>query len=92
MLNQDKSILIAYLNTAIMNKEKGTLFLTKFRQYLEERFINTKEVNDDSLVILVVPADRTEIVLLNSKYPNYEQIKKDAEQILENYIHKEKIS
>ena len=92
MLNQDKSILIAYLNTVMMNKEKGIMFLTQFRHYLEEQFINTKEINDDSLVILVVPADRTEIVLLNAKYPDYEQIKKDAEQILNDYINKEKIS
>ena len=92
MLNQDKSILIAYLNIAIMNKEKGMAFLSQFKYYLEEKFLNTKEINDDSVVLLVVPADRTEIVLLNAKYPNYEQIKNDAEQILENYINKEKIS
>ena len=92
MLNQDKSILIAYLNTTNMNREKGMQFLNQFKLYLEEKFINTKEINDDSLIILTVPADRTEIVLLNSKYPDYEQIKKDAEQILENYINKEKIS
>lgn len=92
MLNQDKSILVAYLNTYNMNKEKGLVLVNQFKHYLEEKFINTKEINDDSLVILVVPADRTEIVLLNSKYPDYEQIKKDAELVLENYINKEKIS
>jgi hypothetical protein len=92
MLNQDKSILVAYLNTHNMNREKGLVLVHQFKQYLEDKFINTKEINDDSLVILVVPADRTEIVLLNSKYPDYEQIKKDAELVLENYINKEKIS
>ena len=92
MLNQDKYILVAYLNTTNMNREKGIQFLNQFKLYLEGKFINTKEINDDSLVILVVPADRTEIVLLNAKYPDYEQIKKDAEQILNNYINKEKIS
>lgn len=86
MLNQDKSILVAYLNTTMMNKEKGIAFLTQFRQYLEEKFINTKEINDDSLIILTVPADRTEIVLLNSKYPDYEQIKKDAKEMLDKYL------
>lgn len=92
MLNQDKSILIAYLNTHNMGYSKGIEFLNQFKKYLEEKFINTREINDDSVVILVVPADRTEIVLLNSKYPNYEQIKKDTEQILNDYINKEKIS
>ena len=86
MLNQDKSILVAYLNTTMMNKEKGIAFLTQFRHYLEEKFINTKEINDDSLIILTVPADRTEIVLLNSKYPDYEQIKKDAKEMLDKYL------
>lgn len=86
MLNQDKSILVAYLNTTTMNKEKGIAFLTQFRQYLEEKFINTKEINDDSLIILTVPADRTEIVLLNSKYLDYEQIKKDAKEMLDKYL------
>lgn len=90
MLNQDKSILVAYLNTTMMSKEKGIAFLTQFRHNLEEKFLNTKEINDDSLVILTVPADRTEIVLLNAKYPNYEQIKKDAETILNKYLNKEK--
>jgi len=90
MLNQDKSILVAYLNTTMMNQEKGMAFLTQFRHYLEEKFINIKEINDDSIVILTVPADRTEIVLLNAKYPNYEQIKKDAETILNEYLNKEK--
>lgn len=92
MLNQDKAILVAYLNTTNMNREKGMQFLNQFKLYLEGKFINMKEINDDSLIILTVPADRTEIVLLNSKYPNYEQIKKDAEKLLENYINKEKIS
>ena len=92
MLNQDKSILVAYLNTYHVNREKGLVLVNQFKHYLEEKFINTKEINDDSLVILVVPADRTEIVLLNCKYPDYEQIKKDAELVLENYINKEKIS
>lgn len=88
MLNQDKSILVAYLNTYNMNREKGLVLVHQFKQYLEDKFINTKEINDDSLVILVVPADRTEIVLLNCKYPDYEQLKRDAEEILNNYINK----
>jgi len=86
MLNQDKSILVAYLNTTMMNKEKGMVFLTQFRHYLEEKFINIKEINDDSLVTLVVPADKTEIVLLNSKYPNYDKFKNDIKDILDEYL------
>ncbi len=92
MLNKDKSILIAYLDVTRLSREKGIAWLHQFKSYIEDKFINTKEINDDSLVILVVPADRTEMVLLNAKYPNYEQMKKDAEQILNDYINKEKIS
>ncbi len=92
MLNQDKSILVVYLDITNMSREKGIAWLNQFKNYVKDQFINYKEINDDSLVTLIVPADRTEIVLLNAKYPDYEQIKKDAEQILENYINKEKIS
>lgn len=92
MLNQDKSILVVYLDITNMSREKGIAWLNQFRNYIKDQFINNKEINDDSLVTLIVPADRTEIVLLNAKYPDYKQIKKDAEQILENYINKEKIS
>ena len=88
MLNQDKSILVAYINTTNMKKENGIVFLNQFKTYIENKFINEKEINDDSLIILVVPADRTEIKLLNSKYPDYEKIKKDAEEILKNYLNK----
>ena len=89
MLNRDKSILIAYLDVTKMNKEKGIIFVHQFKNYIETQFYNTKEINDDSLVILVIPADRTEIVLLNAKYPNYEQIKKDAKELLDEYLHGE---
>ena len=89
MLNQDKSILVAYLDITKMNREKGIIFVNQFKNYIENQFYNTKEINDDSIIILVIPADRTEIVLLNAKYPDYEQINKEAKEWLDEYLHGE---
>jgi len=89
MLNQDKSILVAYLDITKMNKERGTIFINQFKNYIKNQFYNTKEINDDSIIILVIPADRTEIVLLNAKYPDYEQINKEAKEWLDEYLHGE---
>ena len=90
MLNRDKSILVVYLDVTRMNREKGMLFLNEIRNYLDNKFYNTKEINDDSLVVLPIPADRTEIVLLNSKYPDYEQFKNEINEILDEYLNNEK--
>ena len=84
MKNNEKTILVAYLDITSMNKEKGMISLNNLKNYLESKFYNDNNKYDDSLVIITLPADRTEVVLLNSKYPNYEQLKKDAEQIIEN--------
>lgn len=89
MLNQDKSILVAYLDVTKMNRERGVIFVNQFKNYIESQFYNDKEINDDSIVILVIPADRTEIVLLNAKYPDYEQINKEAKEWLDEYLHSE---
>lgn len=89
MLNQDKSILVAYLDITKMNRERGVIFVNQFKNYIENQFYNTKEINDDSIIILVIPADRTEIVLLNAKYPDYEQINKEAKEWLDEYLHGE---
>ena len=89
MLNQDKSILVAYLDITKMNRERGVIFVHQFKNYIENQFYNTKEINDDSIVILVIPADRTKIVLLNAKYPDYEQINKEAKEWLDEYLHGE---
>ena len=88
MLNQDKSILVAYIDIRNINKEKGIHLITQVNAKLNSLFANKTVIDDDSLVIITLPADRTEIVLLNAKYPNYEQIKKDAEKLLEDYINK----
>lgn len=89
MLNQDKSILVAYLDITKMNRERGVIFVNQFKNYIENQFYNTKEINDDSIIILVIPADRTEIVLLNAKYPDYEQINKETKEWLDEYLHGE---
>lgn len=92
MLNNEKSILVAYINVAGFNKERAMLMLTNVREYIKTECYNNKMPSDDSMIILALPSDRTEIVLLNAKYPDYEQIKKDAEQILNNLIEKENIN
>ena len=84
MLNNEKSILVVYVDITNFKKEQAMQLLNNVKSTLESKFYNRKHPEDDSLVIIVMPADRTEIVLLNSKYPDYEQLKKDAEQILEN--------
>ena len=89
MLNNEKAILVVYLDTTRFNREKGMVMITNIREYIKKEFYNVKMPSDDSLIILVLPSDRTEIVLLNAKYPDYNQIKKDAEKILNDFINNE---
>ena len=91
MLNCEKTILVAYFNISEFNKHKGLEAFNQFKIYIESQFDNNKEINDDSMIILVVPSYKTEIQLLNAKYPNYEQIKNDAEKILNNYLNKQEL-
>lgn len=90
MLNNEKTILVAYIDITGFNKERAMLMLTNVREYIKSECYNNKIPSDDSMIILTLPADRTEIVLLNSKYPDYEQIKSDVEQILNNFIENNK--
>jgi len=91
MLNCEKTILVAYFNKSEFNKYKGLEAFNQFKTYIESQFKNSKEINDDSVIILVIPSYKTEIQLFNTKYPNYEQIKNDAEKILNKYLNKKEL-
>ncbi len=93
MLNCDKAILVAYIDVHDRNKASGMQALADFRSYLERLFYNEKEINDDSLVIIVVPSDKTEIQLLNARYPDYEKLENFAKhKMIEFMEEQEKIS
>ena len=91
MQNCDKAILVAYLDVSDRNKASGMQALNNFKHYLETLFYNENEINDDSLVILVVPSDRTEIQLLNARYPDYKKLEEFAQHKLIEYLENEKI-
>ena len=61
MLNCEKSILVVYVNTKDMSKDKGMIALAQIRNHIESQFINEKEINDDSLVIIVLPSDKMDV-------------------------------
>ena len=93
MLNCDKAILVAYINVYDVNRAKGVQMVSQYKEYLEGSFYNEKEINDDSLIILVVPSDRTEIQLLNARYPDYEKLENFAKhKMIEFMEEQEKIS
>lgn len=91
MLNCDKSILVCYFDVYNCNKAKGKQMLNEFKKYIDDCFTNTKETNDDSLVILVIPANYTEIKLLNARYPDYETIEDYAKTKMEEFLEDQKI-
>ena len=86
MQNCEKAILVAYINITNVNKDKGMSMLNSFREYLIRSFKNEKEINDDSLITLVMPSDRTEIQLLNARYPDYKKIVELSEQKIKEYL------
>ena len=91
MLNCDKSILVCYLNVYHCNEATGGRMLNKVKKILDDCFFtNTKEKNDDSLVILVIPADYTEIKLLNARYPDYKTIEDYAKTKMEEFLKDQK--
>ena len=93
MLNCDKAILVAYIDVYNVNKAKGVEMVSQFKYYLEKSFYNEKEINDDSLVILTIPSNKTEIQLLNARYPDYEKLENFAKhKMIEFMEEQEKIS
>jgi len=93
MLNCDKAILVAYVDVYNVNRAKGVEMVSQFKYHLDKSFYNEKEINDDSLVILVIPSNRTEIQLLNARYPDYEKLENFAKhKMIEFMEEQEKIS
>lgn len=88
MQNCEKSILVAYININNINRSKGIEMIHQMKCYLEDAFINRKEIDDDSVIILVIPSDKTEIQLLNAKYPDYKTIVETSEKIIKDYLDK----
>ena len=88
MLNCDKAILVAYIDIHNIYKEKGIKKFTQLKNYIENKFYNEKEINDDSLIILVLPSDKTEIQLLNMRYPEYEKFLEESKKIYEELKNK----
>ena len=86
MLNCEKSILVVYVNVENLCREKGILLLTRIRDRIESQFINEKEINDDSLVIIVLPSNKMEVQLLNARYPDYKTIVESSEKIINDYL------
>ena len=86
MLNCEKSILVVYVNVEKIGREKGILLLSNIRDRIESQFINEKEINDDSLVIIVLPSNKMEVQLLNARYPDYKTIIESSEKIINDYL------
>lgn len=86
MLNCEKSILVVYVNVENLGREKGIMLLTHIRDHVESQFINEKEINDDSLVIIVLPSNKMEVQLLNARYPDYKTIVESSEKIINDYL------
>lgn len=86
MLNCEKSILVVYVNVENLGREKGIVLLTRIRDRIESQFINEKEINDDSLVIIVLPSNKMEVQLLNARYPDYKTIVESSEKIINDYL------
>lgn len=91
MLNCDKVILVAYIDVYNISKENGIQKFAQLKNYIEDKFYNEKEINDDSLIILVLPSDKTEIQLFNARYPDYKKLEEFAQQKIIEYFEKEKI-
>ena len=90
MQNCEKAILVAYINITNVNRERGMLMLNNYGEYLKKEFSNEKDINDDSLITLVMPSDRTEIQLLNARYPDYKKIVELSEQKIKEYFNANK--
>ena len=86
MLNCEKSILVVYLNVENISREKGMNLLVQIKNHIEKEFNNEKEINDDSLKIIVLPSNKTEIQLLNARYPDYKTITEFCNKKIEDFF------
>jgi len=92
MKNCEKAILVAYIDIASYSRIKGLEFINQFKYYLDKSFYNEKEINDDSLVILVIPTNKTEIQLLNARYPDYKELENYAQHKMIEFLEEKNIS
>ena len=92
MQNCEKAILVAYIDISNMSREKGIIKFNQFKIYIEDKFRNGKEINDDSLIILVLPSDKTEIQLLNARYPDYKKLEEFAQHKIIEFLEEQNIS
>ena len=86
MLNCEKSILVVYVNVENIGREKAMVMLNQIKQHIEMQFKNEKEINDDSLVIIVLPSDKMDVQLLNARYTDYKTIIESSEKIINDYL------
>ena len=61
--NNEKCILVAYVNTFALSREKGMALLYSFKNTLEKSF-NSTEI-DDTMVFIYLPSDHNDIKILN---------------------------
>ena len=92
MQNCEKAILVAYIDISNMSREKGIIKFNQLKNYIEDKFYNEKEINDDSLIILVLPSDKTEIQLLNARYPDYKKLEEFAQHKIIEFLEEQNIS
>ena len=79
--NCDKSILVIYLDVENVSRQHARLEMVEVLEYTKGAFNPMSE--DDSMVILVFPSDRTEVKLFNPNCLNVtdEEIKEVEEHI-----------
>lgn len=87
--NNEKCILVAYVNTDTMSREKGMVLLNSFKNTIEKSF-NSIET-DDTMVFIYLPSDHNDIKVLNpaNSFLTEEDINKYKEA-LNNFIENNK--
>ena len=92
MKNCEKAILVAYIDISNMSKEKGAIKFNQLKIYIEDKFRNEKEITDDSLIMLILPSDKTEIQLFNARYPDYKKLEEFAQHKIIEFLEEQNIS
>lgn len=87
--NNEKCILVVYVNTSEMSREKGMVLLNCFKHTIEKSF-NSIET-DDTMVFIYLPSDHNDIKVLNpaNSFLTEEDINKYKEA-LNNFIENNK--
>ena len=87
--NNEKCILVAYVNTSEMSRERGMVLLNSFKNTIEKSFNSTE--TDDTMVFIYLPSDHNDIKVLNpaNSFLTEEDINKYKEA-LNNFIENNK--